>query len=180
MDIGKVEEQYLVEAASESIRRVNERLDDLEAQKLFYDSVEEIMTILDIPESWMFYVGAFLVNQEPPKSIGVTTHDRIEVISVSDEDEILVSLKPGLNRSDYLAAWPSLLKKLGKPYIYAKPFTHAKRNFEIYKDKENGMTYSDLAKKYFGEDEKSYVIDTVKKIVKRERDRVNKGIKQIK
>jgi hypothetical protein len=142
--------------------------------KGFFDEVESILSKLSLPPSWNFYVAVYIINKKPPKSWAFSSPDAIRVEEVTGNNEVLVRLKPGLRREDYIAAWGVLKGLLGPSKRLDKPYTSDDSD-AVFNARLEGLSYSLIAKRFYPSMEKRLAIDRVKKIVAREKQRRERG-----
>lgn len=137
--------------------------------KVISRAVEEA----NVPSGWFSYMEAFVALGKAPKTITPVHRLKIYVEGVSeDRNSLLIRLDKGLSSDDYKKAWNRLKRFLSKPST-AHVFADVLKN-KVYLDRQKGMTYGELAKKYFpyeyarDQDEKTdYARDKVKKIIAR-------------
>lgn len=137
------------------------------------DVIFQVIKEANLQSGWYAYVEAFVALGKAPKTIDPIHRLKIYVEGVSeDKNSLVIRLDKGLSSEDYKKAWSSLKRFLLKPST-APVYADVLKN-KVYLDHKNGMTYGELAKKYFpheyGNDKDSktdYARDKVKKIVAR-------------
>lgn len=138
-----------------------------------YEAVSRANTNANLQYGWYAYTEAFIALGKEPKITKPAHLMKLEAVGVSeDRNSIYIRMDKGLSAEDYRKAWSKLKWFLNKPST-APIYADILKN-KIYLDRQNGMTYGDLAKKYFpyeyGKDldeDTDYARDKVKKIVAR-------------
>lgn len=136
----------------------------------YNSEVDQVIKEASLTREWNPYVYDYMVDMIPPKKPLFIFPKTIWVTDINEEGEILIRLKPGLRHSDYTKAWKVFARHLGNGNRLEKPYTNKDRD-AIYDDKLLGLSYRQLAVKYFPNTEISSSIDRVKKIVSREKQR---------
>ncbi len=179
-----VEEGYIYEWVVNSLDGNNNQRQVYEVVqktgKQAFDEVNKVLDKLHLPNEWSFFIIVYIVNGTPPQSIAFGDVEAITVQEVKENGELVIRLKPGLRKEDYVKAWNTFHSYLGQAKSLDKPYTNADINQQIYGDKVVGLTYAQLAKKYFASHyyrDKVSAIDKVKKIVRREKHRQAGGQK---
>lgn len=143
---------------------------------LFYELIKSTLQRLGLGSEWSFYITMYIVNNQPPnkKYVALRSNNTMSVDGVSETGELLIKLRPGLRKEDYLKAWEVFSDYLGTPSRVPKANTEDKRDNAIYADFNDGLTKRELASKYFPNQEELSAIDRVSKIIKRQKARRHK------
>lgn len=141
--------------------------------QLFHKVIKSTLEELRLTSEWGFYITVYVINNQPPDKKYVSLHpmNNISVESVETDGELIVRLKPGLRKEDYLKAWEAFSDHLGKPQRLPKANTESKRDSKIHKEFKDGATRRMLARKYFPNQDEITGIEKVVKIIKRQRTR---------
>lgn len=139
----------------------------------FYGLIKSTLQKLGLGNEWNFYITMYVVNNQPPdrKYAALRSNSSMSVDGVSETGELLIKLRPGLRKEDYLKAWEAFSSYLGSPSRLPKFNTESNRDKAIYADFNNGLTKRELASKYFPNQEELSAIDRVSKILKRQKAR---------
>lgn len=162
--IGKLAGKEMESASEEEYLNALHRFDDITFQ---------VITTTNLQSGWFEYIRAFIALGKTPQTIVPAHRAKMFVESISeDENSMILRLDKGLSSDNYRKAWKVLKKFLDKPRTTA-PFAELLKN-KIYLDRQNGMTYGQLAKKYFPfehqkdkADKTDFARDKVKKIIAR-------------
>lgn len=127
----------------------------------------------NLQSGWFEFMEAFIVLGKEPKSIAPTQSQSIYAEHVSEnKNSVLVRLDKGLTADEYRKAWSGLKKFLQKPST-AQITADLLKN-KIYLDRLNGLSYGQLAEKYYPnelakdrENKTDFARDKVKKVVAR-------------
>lgn len=138
-----------------------------------YEAVSKANTAANLQYGWYAYTEAFIALGKEPKTTKPVHLMKLEAVGVSeDRNSIYIRMDKGLSADDYRKAWHKLKWFLSKPST-APIYADVLKN-KIYLDRQNGMTYGDLAKKYYPheyrkdlENKTDYARDKVKKIIAR-------------
>ena len=144
-----------------------------EYDQMIYEVITQANEEAKLQYGWYAFTEAFIALGKEPKTIKPIHTMKMEAVGISeDRNSIVLRLDRGLSAEDYRKAWNKLKWFLNKPST-APVYADLLKN-KIYLDRQNGMTYGDLAKKYFPyeygkdlDDKTDYARDKVKKIVAR-------------
>lgn len=144
-----------------------------ELQRFIDNVIFYAVDAANLQSGWFTYVQAYIALGKPPVSALPTNPNRIFVESVSDDNNhLLVRLERGLSAEEYRTAWKAFKDFVNKP-TNGQVYAEVTKN-KIYLDRLNGMSYGQLAKKYYPneyekdtENKTDYTRDKVKKIVAR-------------
>jgi hypothetical protein len=143
----------------------------------FQHEVRRVLTELHLSDEWRPYVASYIARSLPPEGFRLGKEPLIEAEEVDEKGSVVLRLRPGLSKEDYLLAWNAIKDYLGEPERLKKPYTNTVLNEQVYQEKLNGLSYSKLAEKHFPNIDRQLAIDRLKKIVKRERQRYKAGTK---
>lgn len=152
---------------------INEWIDENSEPRLFYEVVKSTLEELKLGSEWSFYITMFIVNNQPPdkKYVLLRPDNGVSVEEVGVNGELLIRLRPGVRKEDYLKAWEAFREYLGSPNRIPKEDTESERDSGIYNDFSDGVTRRELAHKYFPGQEESSAMDRIIKILKRQKAR---------
>lgn len=139
----------------------------------FKDEIPKTLEAAELSKRWRIYVEYYIINNKPPErgeAFFFPLTMRVE--DVSERGEIIVKLKPGLRYEDYTNAWKVFVKFLGTGARLNKPYTNTEGR-SMHQDKQDGMSYREIAGKYFPSIDAILAIDRVKKAVAREKKRLS-------
>lgn len=138
-------------------------------RNMYTSEVERVIKLSNLTADWHDYVTSYILNSSAPENPLFMIPKTIRVIDMEEDGSITIKIKPGIRYSDYISAWKVFVRHLGEGNRLEKPYTNTNSNL-IYQDKVAGMTYAELAKKYFPSNAEAS-IDKIKKIVSREKIR---------
>lgn len=165
-----------VVTGSKVIRRNTQEFS--KAVDAFYDVVTNVLDELKLPRKWDYYIAVCLLSGKPPID-NAFDFDLVDVVLVN-EDGVTLKFKNGLSKAQYDKVWEIISENLREPITTQKVSKDSERNLAIYKRKNEGFTYGQIAKEFFPAQAKldqAAAEDTVKKIVRREREKFNAGTK---
>ena len=119
----------------------------------------------NLPYGWHSWVIAYIAMDRPPEEAVIEPDlvEKIEIIGM-DDNSLIIRLNKGLRAEEYRNAWKAFSDFLRQSSVY-QPHRHLLKH-QIYLDRENGMTYRQLADKYFpNESDRQASEDKVKKII---------------
>jgi hypothetical protein len=163
---GKVKEQLSAsEQQSKDVLQICWRIID--------EAVLSAIKEANLQYLWYQFVRAYIALGKKPKTIKPKKKLKIYAESFSENlDSVQLRLEKGLTAEDYRKAWTRIKRYLNQPNTTAVRAENTKNM--IFLDRQNGMTYGQLAEKYFPNEyakdqlEKTdYARDKVKKIVSR-------------
>jgi hypothetical protein len=140
--------------------------------------VANLLGECNIEADWTEYITQYIITDGKPEIPVFASPKTISIASI-ENGEVLLRLKPGLRRKDYINAWNQLLPILGKPNSLLKPITFADENMKMLAlHEEEKLSHAQIAKIYYANDrDPKQARDKVKKRIKRERDRLRGGDK---
>lgn len=144
----------------------------------FSKTVRKVLSEANLPNKWDYYVAFYLLTGYPPQD-NAFDFDLVEVQSV-DKDGVSLKFRKGISKAQYDKVWQVVADVLGEPNKTQIVSKDTKRNLEILSKKDSGLTYAELAKEYFPAQAESDIAaaeDTIKKIVRREREKFKSGTK---
>ena len=146
----------------------------------FTETVSRVLTEANLPNKWDYFVAVYLLTGRPPKD-NAFDFDLVEVQSV-DKDGVSLKFRKGISKAQFDKVWQVVSRVLGEPDKTQIISKDAKRNLEILRKKDSGLTYTELAKEYYPAQSESEIgliaaEDTIKKIVRREREKFKSGTK---
>ena len=133
--------------------------------------VKGVIKKLGLTDEWTEYIRYFIAHEKPPQEQTFYGNKYIEVAMIDEEGQVMVRLKPGLRREDYIKAWQTISRYLGPPKQKSKPYTSQELNNQIYEARQIMLSYGALAMMFFPKMDRDKAIDRVKKTVKREGQR---------
>lgn len=160
------------------IKQNSNRLDYSEAQKRFDEEITKVLSEFKLPDNWRDYIGVLIVNNQPPGLNLLSAIPEIRAVSVKDNGEITLVLKPGLRREDFVNAWKAFAPHLGTASQLEKAYSDPELDMQMYQEKKAGATYEEIAKKHFlkqYENSRDTAIDKVKKRIRRLEKRLSAG-----
>ena len=169
----KLSREYLEDPDRERyiVRADGKKSTSEDPSNAFRDIVQDIANHLSLGGDWTQYISYFIVNgTSNPNSPGVYADVKILLKNIED-DGLTIKIKPGLRYEDYVKAWKVFSEHLGPPERLEKPHTNAKINQAIYEDRQAGMSYTEIAEKYFDSESPLVYKDQVVKIIRREEKR---------
>ncbi len=114
----------------------------------------------------------FLINQKPPTAhVFINKTTKMKIGKITDKHEIVLLLKPGLRYEDYQKAWEVFSSILGGADRLAKPYADEELSLQMLNDKNKGLTYMDITKKYYPDKDPEMNYERVKKMIQRTRKR---------
>jgi len=148
-----------------SVRKYsNEYHDALEKyNKLAWIATEKA----NLPYGWHEWVRIYIATDRPPQNITIEpdVDEKIEIIGI-DSNSLIIRLNKGLRPNEYRSAWKAFSDFLRQPSEY-RPRSDRLKN-RIYLDRQKGLTYKEIADKYYpGDEDRFMAYDKVKKIIKR-------------
>ncbi len=137
--------------------------------KLVVSTVLSIIDEFNLDMSWRKYIECCIAsNGRPSDEAIVEMKLYLDVKDINERNEVIVTLKPGLSRKEYLEAWPLLSGVLGKPAKRTRKLLWAERDLAIYKGWASGMTYRQIAAEHFPNQEYDDTLkDKISKIIHR-------------
>ena len=141
------------------------------------NDVATLLASCKIVNDWQEYIVHYIFTDSKPIRPVFASYKTISIEAI-ENGEILVRLKPGLRREDYISVWRQLKPLLGEAKRLQKPLTNADENIKILSLKDDDKkSYSQIAKICYPNMDVEQAKDKVKKIVKRERIRLSGGDK---
>jgi hypothetical protein len=139
----------------------------------FHSHVLSIINKYNLGKAWVNYIEDFIIFDGRPEINFTTfpTPKNIKIEDINEEGEVLLRLKPGLRHEDYERAWDVVSRPLGEGKRVSKPYTNIERSQQMLRDKEAGMKYKEIAKKYYPNQDPEAIIETIRKAIYRERQR---------
>lgn len=151
-----------------------------DAADLFYRIVSNVLTEAQLPSRWDYYVAVYLLTGRPPMD-NAFDFDLVDVLAIED-DGVSLKFKKGISKSQYGHLWQLITDVLGEPRTTEIVSKATSRNLAILKRKDDGLTYEQIAIEFFPAQtkaSKAAAEDTVKKIVRREREKFKAGTKLV-
>jgi hypothetical protein len=146
----------------------------IESEK-FKKCVDKLMQNTGLPNHWREYVIAYITGQPIDKeSLTVFTNEHILLESI-DDNSLTVKIKKGTRYDEYIKAWDSLSKHLGKGRRKDSSRDNAARDLQMYHSfYYRGLSLKEIAKLYLNTDVE-YGVDTVKKAIRRQKKLFDEG-----
>lgn len=136
-------------------------------------AVSDMLAEVGIDNEWADYTIHYILTGTKPLRPTFASPDTIIIDGITPDGDVVLRLRPGLRKADYENTWQLVSKLLGKPKRLAKPMTEADRNARILTMKNKGMSYSQIADTELPNlSDRTAAVDTIKKIVRRERNRL--------
>ena len=152
---------------------------DFMSEPLFNREVDNVIKEVGLTNDWTDYISLYIAYDMPPQEQTFYGNGYLEITGIDEDGQVLVRLKPGLRKEDYVNAWRVLSRYLGPAHKKSKPYTSQEFNNKIYEARQNGLSYGELAEQFFPGMKKDLAVDRIKKAVKRESQRRKKGDKTI-
>ena len=139
----------------------------------FDKAVNEALKTAELTDDWRSYMEKYIASNNPSGEPLFLHPGKIMVKEINEDNELLIRLKPGLRYEDYVKAWNVFSRPLGEGVRLNKSYSNEEEHLTWLQDKDRGMTYMQVAEKYFPSHPDENV-ERIKKAILRLRKRIER------
>lgn len=156
--------------------KVKDRNDDnySKYKEQFDEEVMKAIRSAGLHDDWKHYMREYIVNQQSPQKPLFIFPKNIWIDDVTETGELIIRLKPGIRYEDYIAAWRVFSRSLGTGKRFKKRRDNDELDIQMVLDKADGLSYRDIALKYFPKTDPVLNIEKIKKRVQRAKKRLER------